>query len=183
MRWGIGAQMMRVIDYAHFDTMLYLWSLPNMRSMHKFLSLSQCALSNLTFISKVLEHQGLFLTFTCVYMKKHCIFVGLVGHIWPSKTIVKFVYLFFYLYYVSLSFWVIDILDKGPAWNGVWLSSYVVEAFLWITFWDFWSSNNIWQSIYVLVPWYSLFLLWFAFHIAFFFAYVGYALWNYLSIA
>ena len=87
VRRGVGAQVMRAVDYAlfavqKFETLsiilwynaLYLWSyrpcFPHMfhhtQSLHEFLSQPQCALSIATFISEVLEHRELPLTFTCI---------------------------------------------------------------------------------------------------------------------
>ena len=61
------------------------------QSLHEFLSQPQCALSIATFIGKVLEHRDLLLTFTRITW--NVIFFGLIGHIWPPKTIIESIYL------------------------------------------------------------------------------------------
>ena len=95
VRWSIGAQVMRVIEYAHFalnkfESVSITHLQPKTQSLHKFPSQPQCALSIATFIGNVLEHQESLLTH--VYHVK-CNILGLMGHIWPPKTIIESFYL------------------------------------------------------------------------------------------
>ena len=86
VRGGIGTQVMRVVDYAHFSLNMFeslsitlkliqcfafdhiqpcfLHIFHQAQSLHEFLSQPQCALSIATFIGKVLEHQESLPTFT-----------------------------------------------------------------------------------------------------------------------
>ena len=79
VRQGVGAQVMRVVDYAHFalNNLIQCSAFDHIQpcfrrifdqaqSMHEFLSHPQCALSIATFIGKVLKHRDLLLTFTCI---------------------------------------------------------------------------------------------------------------------
>ena len=102
---------MREVDYAHsflkklgslsftlwYNTHLWSHSLcflhifNKTKSLHKFLSQSQCELSIAIFICKVLEQHELLPTFTSITWK--CYIFGLICHIWDPKTIIKSIYL------------------------------------------------------------------------------------------
>ena len=73
------------------------------QSLHEFLSQPQCALSIATFSGRVLEHRDLLLTFTRITW--NVIFIGLIGHIWPRKTIIESIYLSLSHNYINQCVW------------------------------------------------------------------------------
>ena len=103
--WGIGAQVIRVVDFAHFalnkfeSLTISLWfnALPliifecpfhtSSTKPNPYTNFLHIAFSIATFISKVLEQRESLLTF--MYHVK-CNIFGLIGHIWPLKTIIEF---------------------------------------------------------------------------------------------
>ena len=128
---GVGAQVMRVVDYAYivlnnFESLcITLWCNPvfdhiracfphifdQSQSLHKFLSQPQCALSIATFIGKVLEHWESLLTFTFITWnvkkenpKKKCNIFGLISHLTfeDDNRIYLSIYLSIYQYTISM---------------------------------------------------------------------------------
>ena len=113
LRRGVWAQVMRVVDYPHFSLNKFkslgntFWynALPFIMFYHAFhTSLTKPILARISLLQHslvmFLEHR--VTTHFHMYHVKYNIF-GLIGHIWPPKTIIESIYLSFNLFvYLSI---------------------------------------------------------------------------------